>query len=172
MTEYADNASQTLAGTLHILCGKIASGKSTLATQLATQPGSILLSEDRWLSLLFKESMNSVEDYIRYSARLKMAIQPQIIALLQAGVTVVLDFPANTLASRQWIMSMIEESGAHHQLHYLTTSDEMCKARLRQRNAAGGHDFTATDAQFDFITAYFVEPQPEEGFVIVRYNNS
>lgn len=169
MTEYADNTLQTANGTLHILCGKIASGKSTLAAQLACQPGSVIISEDSWLSGLFKESMNSVEDYVHYSAILKRAIKPHIVALLQAGVNVVLDFPANTLAGRQWIMSVIEESGASHQLHYLDVSDEVCKARLHQRNAAGEHDFAATDAQFDFITAYFVEPQPEEGFVIVRY---
>jgi len=169
MAEYSGNSSQTVPGTLHILCGKIASGKSTLAMQLAAEPGSILLSEDSWLSSLFKESMSSVEDYIHYSTRLKAAMKPHIIALLQAGVTVVLDFPANTLAGRQWIMSIIEASGARHQLHYLAVSDEVCKARLHQRNAAGEHDFSATDAQFDFITAYFVEPQPEEGFVIVRH---
>lgn len=172
MAEYSDALYQTSPGTLHILCGKIASGKSTLAIRLANQPGCIILSEDSWLSLLFKESMNSVEDYIHYSARLKSAITPHVIALLRAGVTVVLDFPANTLASRQWIMSIIEASGAHHQLHYLAASDEVCKARLHQRNKAGEHDFAATDAQFDFITAYFVEPQPEEGFVIVYYDNT
>lgn len=172
MIEYPDNLSQTVPGMLHILCGKIASGKSTLARQLAAQPGCILLSEDRWLSSLFKETMNSVEDYIHYSARLKSAMKPHIIALLQAGVTVVLDFPANTLAGRQWIMSIIEGSGAGHQLHYLAVSDEVCKARLHQRNVAGEHDFTATDTQFDLITAYFVEPKPEEGFVIMRYNQN
>lgn len=169
MTECPDKAPQVVPGTLSVLCGKIASGKSTLAAQLIHQFGGIILSEDSWLSLLFKDSMHSVEDYIHYSARLKDAIKPHAIALLQAGVNVVLDFPANTLASRQWIMSIIEESGAAHQLHYLAASDEVCKARLRKRNAAGEHDFAATDAQFDFITAYFVEPQPEEGFIIVRY---
>ncbi|WP_300000328.1 ATP-binding protein [uncultured Cedecea sp.] len=169
MTECSDTPSQAVPGTLHILCGKIASGKSTLAAQLADHAGNIILSEDRWLSALFRESMNSVEDYIHYSGRLKEAITPHIIALLQAGVTVVLDFPANTLASREWIMSIIKTSGARHQLHYLAVSDEVCKARLRKRNAAGEHDFAATEAQFDFITAYFVEPQPEEGFVVVRH---
>ena len=63
-----------------------------------------LLSEDRGLSSLFKESMNSIEDYIHYATRLKADIKPHLIALLQAGVTVVLGFPANTLAGRQWIM--------------------------------------------------------------------
>ncbi|NCE91845.1 AAA family ATPase [Pseudomonas sp. L13] len=33
--------------TLHLLCGKIASGKSTLAKTLAAEHGAIVLSEDR-----------------------------------------------------------------------------------------------------------------------------
>jgi predicted kinase len=32
--------------TLHMLCGKIAAGKSTLARQLADVPFTVLLSED------------------------------------------------------------------------------------------------------------------------------
>lgn len=45
----------------------------------------------------------------------------------------------------------------------------MRSARLHQRNAQGEHDFAATEAQFDFITRYFVAPVEEEGFNILRY---
>ncbi|MGY5955553.1 ATP-binding protein [Kosakonia sp. BK9b] len=155
--------------TLHILCGKIAAGKSTLAAELSKTPGTIVLSEDSWLSPLFSDLMHSVQDYVQYSAKLKLAIKPHVIALLHAGVNVVLDFPANTLASREWMMSIINASGAEHLLHYLDVSDEVCKARLRQRNAAGQHDFAATEQQFEQITRYFVEPTADEGFQIRRY---
>ncbi|MCL6742436.1 ATP-binding protein [Kosakonia sp. R1.Fl] len=163
------NVCSTSPATLHLLCGKIASGKSTLASELAKTPCTVVLSEDSWLSLLFKDAMTTVEDYVFYSAKLKSAIKPHAIALLRAGVNVVLDFPANTLASRQWMMSIVKESGAPHLLHYLSVDDEICKARLRQRNAAGDHDFAATDEQFALITRYFVEPTEQEGFHIVRY---
>ncbi|MEQ4450670.1 AAA family ATPase [Kosakonia sp. YIM B13605] len=163
------NVCSTYPATLHLLCGKIASGKSTLASELAKTPCTVVLREDSWLSLLFKDAMTTVEDYVFYSAKLKSAIKPHAIALLGAGVNVVLDFPANTLASRQWMMSIVKESGAPHLLHYLSVDDEICKARLRQRNAAGDHDFAATDEQFALITRYFVEPTEQEGFRIVRY---
>ncbi|MCF5552843.1 AAA family ATPase, partial [Pseudomonas syringae] len=42
-----------LAPKLHLLCGKIASGKSTLAKSIATKHSAILLSEDQWLSRLY-----------------------------------------------------------------------------------------------------------------------
>lgn len=118
--------------TLHLLCGKIASGKSTLAATLAETSGTVVLSEDKWLAALFRESMNSVEDYVHYAATLRSAIQPHVVALLRAGVNVVLDFPANTPANRQWMMSIVAESGAEHRLHYLEVSDEVCTAAPAQ----------------------------------------
>ncbi|CAM3661747.1 cell division protein ZipA [Rouxiella silvae] len=156
--------------TLHLLCGKIASGKSTLSATLAAQPGTVIISEDSWLAHLFADEMHSVNDYIRCSAKLRNAIKPHVIALLKAGISVVLDFPANTLANRQWMMSIVNESNVDHQLHYLNVEDEVCKARLRARNEAGNHDFSATDEQFDLITRYFVEPTAEEGFTLVVHD--
>lgn len=155
--------------TLHLLCGKIASGKSTLATTLAARPGHIKISEDAWLASLFNGEMNSVADYVRCAEKLRQAMGPHVVALLQAGVSVVLDFPANTLANRQWMRSLIDAAGVAHQLHLLDVSDEICKARLRARNAEGSHDFAATDAQFDLITRYFVAPTAQEGFTLIRH---
>lgn len=41
------------SATLHFLCGKIASGKSTLAQQLVRGQQAVLLSEDTWLAVLY-----------------------------------------------------------------------------------------------------------------------
>lgn len=153
--------------TLHLLCGKIAAGKSTLATQLSARPKSILVSEDHWLARLYPGEQETLADYLRNSARLRDAIAPHLIAVLQAGVSVVLDFPANTPSSRLWMRSLFEAAGTAHRLHYLDVSDADCKARLRGRNAAGQHEFTVDDATFDLFTSHFVPPSPEEGFDVV-----
>ncbi|WP_277963225.1 ATP-binding protein [Pseudomonas sp. RIT-To-2] len=152
--------------TLHLLCGKIASGKSTLAARLAEAPNTVRLSEDLWLARLYKDQMHSVADYVRCAALLREAIGPHVQALLRLGVNVVLDFPANTPANRQWMRGLFEASGAAHVLHVLDVPDETCKARLRQRNAAGEHDFAASDEQFELISRYFSVPTAEEGFAL------
>ncbi|ARJ42935.1 cell division protein ZipA [Pantoea alhagi] len=163
-------ATQTRKATLHLLCGKIASGKSTLSAKLATSPGTVMISEDQWLAALYADEMRSVADYVRYSLKLREAMKPHLVSLLEAGVSIVLDFPANTLANREWMMSIIIESGAEHYLHYLNVPDEVCKSRLRARNAAGSHNFSATDEQFERITHFFVEPAAKEGFRIIEYH--
>lgn len=154
--------------TLHLLCGKIGAGKSTLTAQLGKLPNTIIVSEDHWLSRLYPE-MTSVADYVRCSARLRDAIGSHLTALLKSGVSIVLDFPANTLASRAWMRTIFEEAGASHQLHYLDVPDAVCKARLRARNGSGEHEFAATDDQFDLITSRFVAPTSEEGFNVVLH---
>lgn len=156
---------------LHMVCGKIAAGKSTLTGQLAAGPATVLVSEDFWLSRLYGDEMRTVADYVRCAGKLREAMGPHLAALLRAGMSVVLDFPANTVASRAWMRSVFEQAGADHRMHVLDVPDEVCRARLRERNAAGTHDFAATDAEFDLITSRFAAPTQDEGFelVIHRY---
>jgi len=155
--------------TLHMLCGKIAAGKSTLARRLAAAPATVLVSQDHWMTHLYKEELQSVADYIRYSARLRAAMAGHLQAVLQAGVSVVLDFPANTVAVRQWMQAIYGAAGADHRLHFLDVPDQVCRARLHARNAAGTHEYAATDAEFDEITRYFQPPSAEEGLTTIVY---
>ena len=157
--------------TLHMLCGKMAAGKSTLAARLAEAPATILISEDDWLAILYPGELVTIDDYSRRAGRLCEAIGPLIVELLRTGVSVVLDFHANTLARRAWLRALAEGAGVRHQLHYLRVSDETCKARLRARNAAGTHHYQPDDAVFDLFTRYFVPPSVEEGLNVVVHED-
>jgi predicted kinase len=154
---------------LHMMCGKIAAGKSTLAARLAAAPGTVLLVEDAWLGALFADRMTSGADYIRYAAKLRQVMGPHVAALLEAGVSVVLDFPANTRESRAWMRGLLEASGAAHRLHLLETPDALCLARLSARNARGDHPFTVSEAQYHRFSRYFDPPAPDEGFTVVTH---
>lgn len=153
--------------TLHLLCGKIASGKSTLAAKLAAAPGAVVMCEDHWLARLYPGEVRSVSDYVRCSDRLRAAIGGHVVTLLRLGVSVVLDFPANTITARAWMRSLFEQAGAAHRLHLLDVSDETCRARLHERNASGIHDFAPSEADFALITRRFVPPSAAEGFDII-----
>jgi predicted kinase len=155
--------------TLYLICGKIASGKSTLTATLAARPATILISEDKWLAHLYRAEMNSVGDYIRYNARLREAMAPHVAQLLRAGTNVVLDFPANTVKIRAWMKEIVESTGAKHELHYLDVPDEVCMSRLRERNAAGTHQFLVSEVDFVQVTSYFVPPGDSEGFNVITH---
>jgi len=153
--------------TLYLLCGKIAAGKTTLARRLAAKPATLLISEDHWTSTLFPDELKTIDDYDRLSARLRAAMGPHIVGILQQGVSVVLDFPANTVEYRDWMRSLIAEAKAAHEFHWLDLPDAICMQRLQERNAGGQHPFQVSKAEFDLFTRYFVPPGSDEGFNLV-----
>jgi len=156
-------------GKLFLVSGKIAAGKSTVAAALAAQPSTVLISEDHWMSALLRDELATLDDYRRCSARVRAAMAPHVVSLLLEGVSVVMDFPANTLQQRAWLRGLFEAAGAEHELHYLDVADDVCKQRLRARNAAGEHAFRVTDEQFDQFTSYFVPPGADEGFNVITH---
>ncbi|CAI2794341.1 Uncharacterised protein [Serratia ficaria] len=76
-----DTVSTSVKPTLHLLCGKIASGKSTLSAKLGALPGFVIISEDDWLATLYANEMQSVADYIQCSSKLRIAMKPHLVAL-------------------------------------------------------------------------------------------
>ena len=154
--------------TLYLLCGKIAAGKSTLARRLAERPATLLITMDHWMSLLFPTENRTIEDFARLSARLRAAMGPHVVDILRHDLSVVLDFPANTVSWRSWMRSLITEADVAHELHVLDVPDTICKERLRRRNADGEHPYQVSEENYDLFTSYFVPPGPGEGFNIVR----
>ncbi|MGH7872818.1 MAG: AAA family ATPase, partial [Candidatus Binatia bacterium] len=93
--------------------------------------------------------------------------------LLSRGVSVVLDFPGNTRAQRQWFRELFEGANVEHELHFIDAPDDLCKRQLRQRSEAlpVGSAWT-TDAEFDAITAYFQVPAEDENFNVIRHERA
>ncbi|MFL9867841.1 ATP-binding protein [Paraburkholderia fungorum] len=160
------------AAVLHMVCGKIASGKSTLTARLMKDQRAILISEDVWMAHLYPDEIHTLADYVRCAGRIKTVLTDHIQSLLSAGTSVVLDFPFNTTNTRAWGHSLFRTAGCDHRLHYLDVSDEICKARLRARNASGEHPFQTSEAEYELITRHFVPPAPGEGFDIVVYDET
>lgn len=155
------------ATTLYLLCGKIAAGKSTLARRLATRPGTLLIGQDHWMATLFPTEVGTIDDFARYTARLRGAMGPHVVDILRQGISVVLDFPANTVTHRRWMRSLIAQADVAHELHVLDVPDAICKQRLLQRNADGEHQYHVGEATYDLFTSHFVPPGPDEGFNVV-----
>jgi len=157
--------------TLHVLCGKLASGKTTLARQIAAESDAVLFCEDIWLSRLFPGEIASFADYLGRSARFRRAIATHVQDLLRRGISVVFDFAGNVPQERAWVKSLCDADNVRLVLHYVKASDELCKRQLRRRNdeQPDGSQRT-TDEEFEAITKYFVPPAPTEGFDVKLYD--
>ena len=160
------------APALTLICGMAAAGKSTLARKLGAGPGCVVLHEDEWLAALFGDRMTTLADYRRYAERLHAVLDAHIVALLRAGLRVVLDFPANTPEQRARLRGLAEMAGVSHALHVLDVPAERCWERLQARAALGAHPFTVTRAQFDQLLQHVSFPGADEGFAPIRHRVS
>ncbi|MEP7154470.1 MAG: ATP-binding protein [Betaproteobacteria bacterium] len=156
--------------TLYVMCGKMAAGKSTFSRALAQKHDAILIVQDDLLGELYPDEILTITDFARCSVRLRNAMLPHIQQLLRSGVSVVLDFPGNTLMQRQWFRQIIDNAGVEHEMHFIDTTDDLCKRQLKQRSAhlPAGSAWTS-DAEFDAITAYFKAPAEDEKFNVIRH---
>jgi len=157
------------APTLYLICGKIASGKSTFARELAEQPGTLLIAMDHWMSTLYPVENKSIEDFARLSSRLREAMEPHIIDILAENLSIVLDFPANTVSWRKWMRNIISQTHVSHELHVLDVPDEVCKERLHRRNQAGDHPYQVDDETYDLFTKHYCPPMPDEHFNVIMH---
>lgn len=162
-------------GTLVFFSGKMGSGKTTTAIEVARNMNAILISEDEWLANLYPEEITRFDDYIKYSSRLKPVIKSHVQNILSAGISVVMDFPGNTKNQRAWFKEILKGNTFPHKLFYLQADDNVCLHRLtlRQQVQPERANFD-TEAVFNQVTAYFQAPALEEGFTveIIRQENT
>ncbi|QPB82254.1 AAA family ATPase [Pseudoalteromonas rubra] len=159
-------------GTLYYLCGKMGAGKSTLSRQLAQEHQAVVLSEDDWLAAHYPGQINTFDDYIEKSQLIKPFIKAHVQSLLQLGLNVVMDFPANTRRQRAWFVELSEAVQAEHQLYYLDVSDTQCLAQLAKRRieqpARAQFD---NEAVFYQVSQYFEAPEVSENLTLVQVKN-
>jgi len=160
------------SGRLLFIRGKRAAGKSTLSKELAAREDAVHFAQDGLLEGLYPGEFIELAAFVKYSTRLQSVLTPHIVALLTKGISVVLDFPANTKTQRAWFRQLIEMSGSDHELHLIVASDELCKRQLKQRSEELGLPPGAkwtTEADFEEVTAYFDPPAVDEGFNVIRH---
>lgn len=154
---------------LIFFCGKMGAGKSTLSARIAQERGAVRLSEDEWLSALFPTDIHNLNDYLHHAARLKPLLGKHIAQLLSLGITVVLDFPANTPKQRAWFKTLYAAQSIPHELYYLVAEDALCLQQLKQRQQEQPERAAFdTEAMFHQVTAYFEPPTEAEGFHVIR----
>ena len=78
-----------------------------------------------------------------------------------------MDYPANTVAQREWLKRIFSEIGAPHELIYIDSPNDICLAQIKKRQPENpDREKTDTMEMFVAVTKYFLEPSPEEGFII------
>ncbi|HEX8528035.1 AAA family ATPase [Allosphingosinicella sp.] len=117
--------------TFHMVCGLPASGKSTLARQLAAQPDTIWLSPDEWMRRIVGDGYDNVRRDAVEQVQWELARK-----LLQLGLSVVLDNGFWSHAERAVFREEAARVGAQTRLHFCDAPLAELQRRAVARNRA------------------------------------
>lgn len=118
-----------------MMCGICGSGKTTYAKQKEKE-GYVRLSidEEMWKTYGRKGIDYPNEQYEKLSEIVEMALQKELLSLIQQGKHVVLDFSFWNKANRAYYKRLIEKAGGTPELVYMKASKGTLQKRLYKRN--------------------------------------
>jgi len=143
---------------LVLICGLPASGKSTLARQLAPKIPAIRLDKDGWVTTLGTDVWDD-----EFRVRLERQLWVLTLDLLAQGQSVILEWGHWARVERDEKRLGARSLGAGVELHYLHVPLEELFERAERRSASG--EWTAspiTRAHFEEWATIFQPPDEEE----------
>jgi predicted kinase len=140
---------------LVLLCGLPASGKSTLARQIADVYGAVRLNPDSWELALGIDPFDA-----EFQARLEAEFWRLSERLLALGVSVVLEWGFWARWERDEKRDRGRALGAAVELRYLDVPYDELVGRVVERHAKGG--LAITEAHMDGYRARFEPPTDDE----------
>lgn len=164
--------------TVHLLCGYVGSGKTTLARELAARHAAVRFTLDEWMLALHPELAPYDEDYGDRAARCQDVIWGLARQVLALGHDVVLDWSQWSAERRRRWADRAEEAGATTVVHFLDVPLETAITRVTARNRTvetGTETETGADVhRIDpdemrrFAETFFEPPHESEGITILR----
>jgi len=148
-------AGNRLQPRLVLLCGLPASGKTTLARELAEAYGAVRLNPDEWELTLGVDPFDEA-----FQTRLEAAFWELTKRLLALGTSVVLEWGFWARSERDEKREAARTLGAAVELRYLDAPYEELVRRVEDRHASGG--LAITGQHMDRYRAIFEPPTDDE----------
>ena len=140
---------------LVLLCGLPASGKTSLARDLADAYGAVRLNPDDWESALGVDPFDE-----GFQARLEVQFWALAQRLLVLGTSVVLEWGFWARSERDEKREAARALGVAEELHFLDVPSEELVRRVVARHAAGG--IAITESHMEGYRGTFQSPTEDE----------
>ena len=154
-----------------MMCGICGFGKTTYAKQKEKE-GYVRLSidEEMWKTYGRKGIDYPNEQYEKLSEIVEMALQKELLSLIQQGKYVVLDFSFWNKENREYYKRLIEKAGGTPELVYMKASKGTLQKRLYKRNQSlnANSPFIITNEILEHHYKDFQEPCGEGEKVILQ----
>ncbi len=116
-----------------LTCGKVCSGKSTLARKLKTERNAVILSCDELMLSLFDECLGDKHNEIVQKS--ENYLFKKSLEILECGIDIILDWGFWTKAERQHANEFYNSHGFETEWHFINISDEQQKINIQKRNS-------------------------------------
>ncbi|GGS92853.1 hypothetical protein GCM10010156_58860 [Planobispora rosea] len=146
-----------------LMCGIAGSGKTTYAQALERR-GYVRLSIDEsiWERFGRDGALFDPQEYEEHKAATEEMLWHELVRLMRAGRSVVLDYSFWQRAKRDRYKALIEDHGYRWELVYLKADPETLRRRLAVRNALeGANCVTVSEDLLQRYLAGFEEPAGE-----------
>jgi predicted kinase len=140
---------------LVLLCGLPASGKTTLARELADAYGAVRLNPDEWELALGIDPFDE-----EFQVRLEAQFSELAERLLTLGTSVILEWGFWARSEREEKREMARSHGAAVELRFLDVPYDELVRRVLDRHANGG--LAITESHMEQYRASFQPPTDEE----------
>ncbi|UZX05589.1 ATP-binding protein [Arthrobacter sp. CDRTa11] len=141
------------------MCGPAGAGKSTIACQLE-RDGMVRLSFDE---AAWELGLRAMPLGAGLHTEIESDLQDRLVALVESGKDVVLDFSFWSLEMREKYRRLLRPLGVEPETIYLATPREVVLSRIRSRLAAHANDFTLSEELAAEYFDHFEVPTAEEG---------
>lgn len=145
---------------LVLICGLPASGKSTLARELAAKIPAVRLDKDEWATQLGADLWDD-----EFRVRLERQLWVLSLDLLSRGQSVILEWGHWARAERDEKRVGARALGVGVELHYLDVPLEELIARAARRNVSEWTASPMTRAHFETWASMFQPPDESETFL-------
>jgi len=147
-------------GTLIILCGLPASGKTTLAIRLERERPALRFSEDEWVARMFSLEVAHESDLRK---RIKDVQWDIAVRAATLGVDSVLDWGLWARVERDDYRARAAAAGIPFELRYLAATRDELLRRIALRNAnLPPETFRIEEGQLDAWGSHFEPPTAAE----------
>ena len=117
-----------------LICGKICSGKTTYAKDIAKNINAVILSADELMLTLFGQHVGEKHDEM--VEKTEKYLYKKSVELISNGLNVILDWGFWTKEERLTAIKYYTNMGIKAEWHYIETDDITWKKYLEKRNNA------------------------------------
>lgn len=151
--------------TVHLLCGRPGSGKTTFARELEETHRAIRYTYDEWMVQLYGRSPDQFETLFNRVSNLIWRIATRNLAL---GTDIILDKGFWYKRDRENVRQAAAAIGANSKLYFLDAPIDVLRNRVLTRSKSDQNSLWINNWAFTEFINRFEPPGDDEDFILIR----